>query len=76
MSHDRYLASAQRVLDGDESVEAANELKDVVVDEYREDDRVDELVEVLTRYAESPGTGGAVPEAVRTAIRETTARLM
>ena len=76
MSHERFLAAAQRVLDGDDSTEAANELKDVVLEEFPGDEQYDELVEVLARYASDQDDPGTVTEEVRTVIRETIARVM
>ena len=76
MSHDRFLAAAQRVLDGDDSAQAANELKGVVLDTYPGDERVDDLVEVLDRYTPEEGGPDTVAEEVRTVIRETIARVM
>ena len=58
MSHERFLAAAQRVLDGDDSIRAANELEGVVLDDYPGDERFDELGEVLALYA--PGSGSAL----------------
>jgi hypothetical protein len=43
LNHERFLA-------------AANVLEGVVLDEYRDDEHFDELVEMLTLYA--PGQGG------------------
>lgn len=76
MSNERFLAAAQRVLDGDDSIEAANELKDVTLDEFPGDQRYDELVDVLTRYASDQHDPGTVTEEVRTVIRETIGRAM
>ena len=76
MSNERFLEAAQRVLDGDDSMEAANELKDVTLDEFPDDQQYDELVDVLTRYASDQDDPGTVTEEVRTVIRETIARAM
>ncbi len=73
MSHERFLEPAQRVLDGDDSVEAANELADVLRADFPGDDRVDELLGMLARVA--PGDEAA-PAEVRNAVRETIARLV
>jgi hypothetical protein len=51
MYHERFLAAAQRVLDGDDSILAANELEGVVLDDYWGDQRFDDLVEVLALYS-------------------------
>ena len=76
MSNERFLAAAQRVLDGDDSIEAANELKDVVLQEFPDDEEYDELVDVLARYASDQDDPGTATEEVRTVIRETIARAM
>ena len=76
MSHERFLAAAQRVLDGDDSIEAANELKEVVLGEHPGDEHYDELIEVLARYESDQDDPGTVTEEVRTVIRETIAKVM
>jgi hypothetical protein len=75
MYHERFLAAAQRVLDGDDSIRAANELEGVVLDDYPGDERFHDLVEVLALYA--PGQGSPYSEAqqVREVIRATIADL-
>lgn len=75
MLHDRFLGAAQRVLDGDDSIRAANELEGVVLDDYPGDERFEDLAEVLALYA--PGQGGPYTEAphVRDVIRRTIAAL-
>jgi hypothetical protein len=75
MFHERFLAAAQRVLDGDDSTLAANELEGVLLDDYPGDERFDDLVEVLALYA--PGHGAPYSEAqqVREVIRRTIADL-
>lgn len=57
-------------------MEAATELKKVVLDNFPDDERYDELIEVLTRYVSDYESPGTVTEEVRTVIRETTARVM
>lgn len=75
MYHERFLAAAQRVLNGDDSIRAANDLEGVVLDDYPGDERFEELVEVLAVYA--PGEGSPYSEAhhVREVIRTTIADL-
>ena len=73
MSHERFLEPAQRVLDGDDSAEAANELAGVLRDDFPDDERVDELLGLLARVA--PGDEAVAAE-VRHAVRETIARLV
>ena len=73
MSHERFLEPAQRVLDGDDSVEAANELAGVLRDDYPGDERVEDLLALLAQAA--PGDEVAAAE-VRTVLRETIARLV
>jgi predicted negative regulator of RcsB-dependent stress response len=70
MSTSRFLEAAQRVLDADESTDAADQLKRVVVEDHPGDERYAELVEVLERYVAGQET---VAEKVRTIIRQTIA---
>ncbi|MFV0460784.1 MAG: hypothetical protein ACK5MT_18670 [Actinomycetales bacterium] len=51
----RLLAAASRVMDGDESSMAAQELEAVLLDEYLDDERTSSLQEGLALYA--PGSG-------------------
>ena len=51
----RLSAAAARILAGDESVAAAQELEAVLLDEYPDDDDAESLLEVLALYA--PGRG-------------------
>lgn len=76
MSPERFLSAAQRVLDGDESADAASELAGVVRADYPDDDRVDDLLDVLSRYSAAPSSTSPVAEEVRTVLRETMARIM
>lgn len=48
-------AAAMRVLQGDESRQAARSLEAVVLDDYPGDERLEELLYVLSMY--SPGAG-------------------
>ena len=52
--HERFLAAAQRVLAGDDSIRAANELEGVVQDDYPGDERFDDLAEVLRALRARP----------------------
>jgi hypothetical protein len=45
MYHERFLVAAQRVLDGDDTIRAANGLEGILVDDYPGDERFDDLVE-------------------------------
>lgn len=51
MDHERFLAAAQGVLEGDDSIHAANELESVVLDDYAGDERFEALVYVLSMYS-------------------------
>ncbi len=51
----RFEAAARRVLQGDESREAASLLEGAVIDDYPGDERLDDLLYTLSMY--SPGTG-------------------
>ncbi|MDZ5620061.1 hypothetical protein [Nocardioides bizhenqiangii] len=73
MTHERFLEPAQRVLDGDDSIEAANELAAVLRDDFPGDERTEDLLEVLARVAAGEDAEAAE---VRTVIRETIARLV
>ena len=53
--NERFEAAAQRVLAGDESVASANALERVVLDDYPDDERLEDLHEALALY--SPGQG-------------------
>lgn len=56
----RLHAAAFPVLAGDDSVEAASRLERVVLDDYPDDERLDDLLEVLALYVPSqppPHTG-------------------
>lgn len=61
MFHERFEAAAQRVIAGDDSVAAANELERVVLDDYPGDERLDDLHEALALYA--PGQGAPYVDA-------------
>ena len=55
MFNERFEVAAKRVLDGDESMAAANDLEGVVLDDYPGDERLEYLHEALALY--SPGQG-------------------
>jgi len=63
------------VLAGDESVQAAQALEGVLLDEYPGDDRFDDLIEALALYAPSQSAPYVGPEKLRRAIREGLATL-
>ena len=58
MFDERFEVAAERILAGDESVQAAQQLEGVLLDDYRGDERFDDLLEALALYA--PGEGGLV----------------
>ena len=71
MGHERFVAAAQTVLDGDDSIRAANALEAVVLDDYLDDERFDELGEVLALYAPGQGRPYSDAEELRSVIRQT-----
>jgi hypothetical protein len=73
MRHERFLAAARRVLDGDDSIQAANQLEGVLLDDYPGDERFDQLVEVLSLYAPGQGSPYSKADDVRRIIRQTIA---
>ncbi len=75
MSHERFLAAAQRVLDGDDSIQAANQLEVVVLDDYPGDERFNEVVYLLSLYSPGDGRPYSAADEVRTAIRHTMASI-
>ncbi|MET4622808.1 hypothetical protein ABIE18_004287 [Arthrobacter sp. 2762] len=52
---DRLRAAAAKVLAGDDSMIAAQQLEGVIIEEYLEDKQTDELLYALSMY--SPGSG-------------------
>ena len=70
MQSDDIQELARRVLEGDESVEAARALESAVLDRHLGDERLDDLVEALSLYA--PGSGQPYYEAkeLREVVRE------
>lgn len=58
---ERLQQAADRLLGGDESVRAAQALEEVLIDEYPDDDRTEELLYVLSLYW--PGNGAPYSEA-------------
>lgn len=70
MFDERFEVAAQRVLAGDESVEAAHKLEGVLLDDYPGDERFDHLLEVLALYAPGQAAPYVGVAGLRTAIRE------
>jgi hypothetical protein len=68
--NERFELAAQRVLAGDESVEAAQKLEGVLLDDYPGDERLDDLLEALALYAPGQAAPYVGAEGLRTAIRE------
>ncbi|MCP1415489.1 hypothetical protein [Paenarthrobacter sp. A20] len=62
---ERLQQAADRFLGGDESVRAAQALEGVLIEEYLGDDRMEELLYVLSLY--SPG--GGVPHSEASDVR-------
>jgi len=75
MSHERLVAAAHRVLDGDDSLRVANELEGVLLAHYAGDERFDELGEVLALYAPGQGAPYSDADEVCTTIRKTIANI-
>lgn len=75
MYDERFLEVAHRILDGDDSIDAANELEGVVLNDYPGDDRFDELGEALALYAPGQGLPYSDAETLRLCIRSTIASL-
>ena len=74
MFHDRFSAAAERVL-SDDSVEAANALEGVVLDDYPGDERLDDLLEALALYNPSEGLPYVDGQGLRDAVRQALTRL-
>lgn len=55
MFNDRLIAAAQPILNGDDSMVAAAALEAVLLDDYPDDDRFEDLLETLAAYR--PGEG-------------------
>ena len=51
----RVRDAAERILDGDQSVAAAQRLEGAILDEYLGDENFEELVYALSMYAPSSG---------------------
>ncbi len=68
----QFLAAAMLVLQGDESREAASRLEALVIDEYADDERLDELLYMLSMY--SPGAGAPYCDAAE--LREAVGRAL
>ncbi len=76
VGHDRFLAAAQRILDGDDSAVAARELEGLILDDYAGDERFEGLGYVLSMYSPGQGTPYSDFAEVRTAIRDTMTRII
>ena len=74
MSHERFEEAAERVL-GDDSMDAARTLEGVVLNDYPDDERLDDLLEALAFY--NPGEGPPYIDAreLRSTLRRAWARL-
>lgn len=75
MLHERFEKAAHKVLTGDDSVVAANELERVVTEDYPGDDRLDDLLEVLALYAPSQSPPYTGPDELRQAVQDALAAL-
>lgn len=51
MFNERLEAAARRVLEGDESVQAANAVEQVLIEDYAGDERFEELHDALALYS-------------------------
>ena len=71
----QFLAAAQRVLNGDTSTRAANQLEGVVLEEYAADERFEELGEALAMYAPGQGSPYATADELRTIVQQTIAKI-
>lgn len=71
MDHERFLGAARRIVDGDDSIRAAQDLERVIIDEYLDDERFEELGELLALYAGGQPRPYSSAQEVRTAILET-----
>jgi hypothetical protein len=69
VSDKRVMTAACRVLDGDDSVQAANALEGLILD-LNEDDRFDDLAAALALYSPLDGPPYTNAEQLRAAIRE------
>jgi hypothetical protein len=54
-AHERLAAAARRVLDGDDSIAAARALEAVIVEDYLGDERLEELLYILSMYSPAGG---------------------
>jgi hypothetical protein len=70
MEHERFLVTTRRILDGDDSIQAAQASAGVVIDEYQDDERLEELAEVLALYAGGQPRPSSSAQEVRTVIQE------
>lgn len=75
MFNERLEAAAQRVLAGDESIAAANDLERVVLDDYPGDERLEDLHEAATLYSPGEGSPYVDAEGLRRAVRDALSRI-
>lgn len=73
--NERFETAVRRVLAGDDSVVAANELERVLSEEYPDDERLDDLLEVLALYAPGQPPPYTGPDELRRAVSEALAAL-
>jgi len=71
----RFEAAARRVLEGDESREAAAFLEGVAIDDYPGDERLDELLYKLSLYSPGAGAPYCDAEEVREALKQALSNL-
>ena len=75
MSDERFELAAQRILAGDESVQAAQQLEGVLLDDHPGDERFDDLLEALALYAPGEGAPYVGAQVLHAAIRGALATL-
>jgi len=64
----RFKSAAHRVLQGDESREAARHLEGVVLDDYPADERLEDLLYVLSMYSPDAGAPYCDAKELREAV--------
>jgi hypothetical protein len=75
MLHERFFEAAQRVLKGEDSARAARDLEAVVLDDYVDDERFDELIYTLSIYAPAQQEPFSNADDLRRVIAYTLGRL-
>lgn len=70
MGRDAVVAAAQRILDGDDSKDAAATLEGVLLQAFEGDEQFDDLLEVLALYAPGQGSPYADVADLRGAVRD------